>query len=103
MTMEELSSLSSVERNIHIASVLEAMAVDTIFAAAKSLLCFSILVFLKPSLLLISSLIIPKPCYVILVNGVTNWYFQRITIISCSFVLFFGSSKPLVFFNKPGF
>lgn len=56
--MEEPSSLSSVERNVHIASVVEAMAVDTILAAAKSLICFFILVSSNP-LPLISSLIIP--------------------------------------------
>ncbi|KAL9326155.1 hypothetical protein ACSQ67_006800 [Phaseolus vulgaris] len=60
--MEELSSLITVEKSTRTASAVEAIAVDTILVAAKSLLCFLILVFLSNPLLLILSLIMPNPC-----------------------------------------
>ncbi|XP_047174171.1 nucleolin-like [Vigna umbellata] len=41
--MEELSSLITVEKTMRTASVVEAMVVDTILVAAKSLLCLLIL------------------------------------------------------------
>lgn len=54
--MEELSSLITVEKTMRTASAVEAMAVDTILVAAKSLLCLLILVFPSYPLLLILTL-----------------------------------------------